>query len=274
MVEKITTVAGSTIFVKVKMIRDKNPETKRLKRNKPTTEKVAKINQKNAERELSMILNNNFKHGNLHLALTYKEMPSFSSAQKALNKFIRVLRRELKKAGEELKAVYVTEYLHKRIHHHVVVNTSNLELIEKIWDQGIVKVAALDKTGDYRKLANYLIKETSKTFQDPDAFSKRRFNTTRTIVRPIAKKEKVKAKYLFEGPKEIKDYYIDKDSVFQGTNPFDGKPYMEYVLIAYDPEQPRITKWKRGKIKKSKEPNYSKWLRDNTERQIDMLCPF
>ncbi|QIB68602.1 hypothetical protein Ami103574_04370 [Aminipila butyrica] len=273
LVEKLTTVCGSTIFVKVKMLRDFIQGQKRKKRKNPTAEKVAEVNQRLAEKELAMILNFNFKPGDLHLVLTYKHLPSNEEAHKALERFIKRCRAYMKRLGKEFKAVIATEYKHKRLHHHIVCSAAELEEIMKIWKQGHVKCSVLDMSGDYRRLAAYLIKETSKTFRDPDAFSKRRYNTTRNIQKPVTKSEKVSASMLLSNPKPIKGYYIDQDSVYKGENPFDEKPYVEYVMISEDAEAPRLVTWKRGK-KARKENTYSKWLVKNLSKQIEIDISF
>nr|WP_315021807.1 hypothetical protein [uncultured Aminipila sp.] len=273
LVEKLTTVCGNTVFVKIKMIRDAIQGQKRKKKSNPTPEKVAEVNQRHAEKELSMILNLNYKPGDLHLVLTYKDLPTNEEAHKALDKFIRKCRAYMKKLGKEFKAVIATEYEHKRIHHHIVCSEMDLKEIMKIWSQGQVKCSILDGSGDYRKLAAYLIKETSKTFRKPDAFSKRRYNCTRSIQKPTTKSEKVSASMLLSKPKPIKGYYIDQDSIYKGENPFDEKPYTEYVMISENAEEPRLVTWKRGK-KARKEYTYNKWLTKNLGKQLEIDIPF
>lgn len=268
--EKITTVCGSTIFVKVKLVRDIIKGQKRKAKANPTPEKVEAVNRRNAERELAMILNYNFKPGDLHLVLTYSNIPGNEEAHKALDRFIRKCRDHLKKLGKEFKAVLATEYKHSRIHHHVVCSEIDIDILTKIWNQGFVKLSVLDSSGDYRRLASYLIKETSKTFRDPDAFSKRRYTTTRSVVKPEQKSEKVSVTMLLDDPKPIKDYYIDQDSVYRGTNPFDEKPYIEYVLVSNDVDAPRLNVWRRGKTLKRQEPKYNGWLKKNIGKQEEI----
>ena len=270
-VEKITTVCGTTVFTTIRQKREKRSGGSRAPRMNPTPEKVQEVNQRMAERELSMILNYNFSGGDIHAVLTHARIPSNEEAHKALDKMIRDCRRAMKKAGKVFKAVTATEYKHKRIHHHFICNLRDIEMLAKLWDKGHVKIAILDDSGDYRRLAAYIIKETSKTFRDPDAFSKRRFNRTRSVVMPISKVEEVSASWLVEDPKPIKDYYIDRDSIYHGMNPFTERPYVEYVMIANDAAAPRLETWKRGKPLKRRGSTYSKWLKENMPKQEEMV---
>lgn len=274
-VEKLTTVCGSTIFVKLKTIRDKLPGQTRKIKEKPTPELVEEVNKKNSEKDLSIKFNYNYMPGDFHAVLTYAKEPTHEEAHKALDYFIRTCQKDFKKQGKIFKAVNATEYKHKRIHHHVVCSQMDLKRLREIWARyGTVRLSVLDDSRDYRRLAHYIIKETSKTFREPDAFSKRRFNCTRSIATPITKSEKVDASMLIDDPKAIDGYYIDGDSLYKGQNVFDGKPYMEYVMVANDAEAPRLITWKRGKPLKRKESNYSKWLKNNLSKQYEIDIPF
>lgn len=52
------------------MLRDVIQGQKRKKKSNPTPEKGAKVNKRHAEKELAMLLNFNFKPGDLNLVLT------------------------------------------------------------------------------------------------------------------------------------------------------------------------------------------------------------
>lgn len=264
---KYITVAGSTIFVKVKQGRKKRtPGEKRQQREKATPEDIEKINQKNAERILAILINYNFKCGDLHIVLTYSgEEPSKEQAKKNLEKFKRDLAKLYREKELSLKWVTATEYENKRIHHHIVCS-GGVDIIDiaKIWPHGFIRPTYLDKTGDYRKLASYLIKETSKTFRKTDAVSRRRYNCSRSIERPEPKKEAVSSSQLVE-PKPVQGYYIDQDSIYCGKNPICGRPYIEYVMVSLT-EEPRIKKWNRGKKTKLRSESY----KINHNKQIEL----
>jgi len=156
------------------------------------------------------------------------------------------LRRDLRKEDIELKYIAVTEYENHRIHHHLVINTVNVKAANDLWSKGWIKMSALDKTGNYCRLASYLIKETQKTFRTEESAHKRRYSTSRNLVKPIVKREFVSGAELFDDPKPMPGYYIDQDSVRRYEHPFTKVEHLEYVEIALD--TPRKYKvWPRGK---------------------------
>lgn len=262
-------MAGKTIFVRLAAASEKITG-KRHKKENPTTEAVQKYNWKKAVRDLAILLNSNFGGGDLHIVLTYKGTePQKDEAKKQLENFWKRMRRAYKGAGKELKWVAATEYKNKRIHHHIIINKGvALDEIAKIWGNGILKTSVLDDSGDYRKLAEYLTKETEKTFREAGAVQRKRYSCSRNLIRPITKKEEVSAAALIREPKPLKGYYIDQDSIYEGNNPITGMPYREYVMIALDAE-PRLRAWPRGK--RVKEIAGDIWIRQKeNEQQMEM----
>lgn len=245
-----TCVAGRTIETEKKYSSRYNlGSSKRAPNTKATPEDVMRVNERNAEKSLRRILNHNFMTGDLHLVLTYSgEEPSQEQAKQDLDVFKRKLAKLFRKQEKTLKWVAVTEYKHKRIHHHIVCSSIDIRELIAIWPHGHIRPSFLDNTGNYRKLAAYLIKETSKTFRDVDSISKRRYSCSRTIEKPEVKREIIPSKEWTEEPQPIKGYYIDQDTVREGIHELTGYPYQEYIMVSMDPE-PRITKWDKGRIK-------------------------
>ncbi|MBK5261273.1 MAG: hypothetical protein JJE17_01720 [Peptostreptococcaceae bacterium] len=268
---KETCVAGSTIEVCLKMSSPKKKGERRAMRINVTPEKVKKINDRNAEKELTRILNHNFIPGDWHLVLTYSgEEPTEAQAKKDRQAFIRTVNTEFKKQNKIFKNVSVTEFLHERIHHHIVCSFIDYETIARLWRHGDVRPTLMKRDGNYKRLAAYLIKETTKTFRNDDSSFKRRFTCSRTIEKPEVRKEDVSFKYLNEEPKALPGYYIEQDSIRRGTHEITGNPYLEYTMLSLT-KKPRIKKWKRGKRIKSKE-NYNHLLRRlGKEDQINFL---
>lgn len=250
-----TIVAGNLISRRYYYPPVRTSGEKRAKKQNPTRDEVMRINRKNSERELMLKLHHNFSAGDIHAVLTYSgEEPKKELAKKELQNFLRRLRREFKKNGRILKWICVTEYENHRIHHHVVLSKMDTARLQELWTAGRVRPVHLDNTGDYRQLASYLIKETDKTFRDPEAFSKQRYSCSRTVVSPIRKVEVVKAKEA-EEPKPVKGYHVLKDSIYQGVNPITGIRYMEYMLLSNTTE-PRLKVWRRGKRERYREKKY------------------
>jgi len=270
--EKIMTLCGSVIFTTVKMKSAKSTGGKRKPKMNPTVDEVLGINKKIAEMNLAIKLNYNFKPGDIHFQLTYRKKPSYKEAHKALDWAIREFRKELKDQGIPLKAIYATEYENKRLHHHIVMSEMDVQIVKKIWKKygDIVRFSILDDSRDYRALAHYIIKETEKTFRNPDAFSRRRYNCTRTIVTPISNLVDADPSEICEDPKPEKGYYIEKNSIYKGVNPFSGAAYVTYVQVSLDAEQPRIKTLKRGKKVRATQNDYSGWLKINMHRQLKM----
>lgn len=219
---------------------------KRNPKTNPTPEAVQKINLKNAVWKLCVLLNTYFSGGDYHLTLTYAHEPSKEEAKKDLDKWIRNIRDHHKKQGKRFYWVAVTEYRNKRIHHHVVCSSTDIDVIEKYWTKGWVNVKVMDPTGNYIKLAEYLIKETDKTFREDDSVNKTRYRRSRNMELPKAQREEVSDKEMEDGPKEVKGYYVDQDTVHKYDHAILGVECMQYIMISKEPV-PRLKRWYRGR---------------------------
>lgn len=234
-------IAGRTIEVHkgyTKRIGDHRP---RKGKEKPTPEEMEKVNQKNAETKLRRLINANFGGGDFHLVLTYKRenRPDPQKAKENIAKFIRTLRKEYKKIGAELKYIHVTEYKAAAIHHHLVINDVDnhnvSKLIRKLWEHGNPKFTPLDYSGQYKRLAEYLIKETSKTYKERDGGHLQRYSCSRNLIKPITKTTIIKkVEKWADTPRPKKGYYIDKESIENGLNLWNGRPFQRYTMIQLD----------------------------------------
>jgi len=229
---KKTYITGRVIEVEKYYRRDYPPGEKREKRKKPTPEQIKKINKRNQIKRLRRLINTNFEEGDIHLVLTYKkeERPTPEEAKTILKKFLRVLRREYKKRGMELKYVITTEWQRKAIHHHLIVNALKNEnsaaLINRLWERGRPKYTFLDDTGQYEKLAEYFIKE----IKDPEEGEKKQsYSCSRNLIRPEPKIEKVKASSWKKKPK-VPLGYVLKD-ITEGVSELTGWPYQYYTMV-------------------------------------------
>jgi hypothetical protein len=260
-------VAGNTIdfLYKVPSARRKG-ETRAPKIN-PTPQDVQKVNDRYAAIELTRILNHNFVPGDWHLVNTYAgDEPTPEQAKKDLDEFKRKLNTEFKGLGRTLKWVAVTEYTHERIHHHIVCSYIDFQIIIKIWPHGDIRPTPLKRNKNYKRLANYLIKETSKTFRLPESVNKRRYTCSRTIVKPEVRREFVSFREIEEDPKPFKGYYIDQDTVRRGVHEVTGHPFLEYTMVSLE-ENPRIKKWYKGKKIRAARQNYNYLLRGMVEEE-------
>ena len=235
---KTTIIAGATIEV-TKSYTKRVGAKARGKKRKPTAEEIEKINQLNAERTLRLRINANFGVDDLFVTLTYKkeERPTPEQARKNLKKLLNGLRKEYKKQKCVLKWVCATEYQNKAIHHHLLINHipcyDTAKLIRRLWRSGRPDFKFLDDTGQYKDLAAYLIKETSKTYRAKDGERKQRYSCSRNLIIPEPETVVIHAERWFPNPKPIKGYYVDKDTIYNGIDPFTGRMYQKYTLVRF-----------------------------------------
>lgn len=239
-----TIVAGATILRTIKV--NCSEYGPRKPKANPTSEAVRTNNDRIAERNLTALLNANFFPGDLHITLTYEELLNEEEQKAELNKFLRRMKREFKKADREFRYVHATEYENHRPHHHIVMSYIDLPVIHKQWKQGRIYSSMLDTSRNYATLASYLIKETNKTFREAGNAMKCRYHCSRNLDRPIIVREVMSSIQLFEKPAEIKGYSIDEDSIRYYQHPFTAMEHLEYLMISTDPV-PRIKKWRKGK---------------------------
>ena len=263
-----TIVAGRTIMRSLHPgVGKRTPGLKRKAKQNQTPEKVAAVNFRNAVKRLTAILNNNFKDGDYHITLSYAAETDPQEAKACLDRFLRNMHDYCKRHGIEWKRVAVTEYENKRVHHHVVCSGVEREIIEARWKHGHVNFRELYTKGCYHELADYLVKETEKTFRKPDAVSRQRYNPSRNIVVPVPKIEEVSKAQLNRDPKPLKGYYIVSETVNRYEHEFYEIDCLEYIE-ATDAPVPRIRSWKRGRPGK-----YEKLYR-TTEDQLEFELEF
>ncbi len=234
---KKTTRAGMTIEVeKYFTTRYHKKGITRGENKKPTPEKMAIINERNAEKTLRQLINTNFRPGDLHQTLTYKkdQRPDPEESKKELERYLRKVRTLYKRRGHDLKYITVTEYKNKAIHHHLIINMVNnisVKELNDLWINGRTRFTYLDETGQYAALAHYLIKETRKTYQEEGAPSKRRWNPSRNLEKPKTDVEIVKAKEWRKDPSPLQGYILESDSIKEGYHDFTGWPFQMYSMV-------------------------------------------
>ena len=201
-----------------------------------TPENMCKVNRRNAAKKLSRLINANFVENDMHMVWTYDPVNRAANpaeARRDMQKALRKLKTAYKKAGLELKYVAVTEYGKRSMHHHLVINSGlDVAAIQKIWGLGKIHVTLLDDSGDYERLAKYLLKQSDKTFNDPEmSVWAKRWCASRNLVRPIEKKRVVKADSWRERPVAPAGYYLITDSIREGVSDLTGWPYQYYKCV-------------------------------------------
>lgn len=214
-------------------------------RRAPTPEEQERINEQQCIRKLRRKIHANFDKDDLFETLTYgrDRRPDPKGAAHELRLLLNRLRGIWKRAGTDLRYIVVTEYKSKSIHHHLIVNDlpdgTGAKKIAQNWSRnGHANTKYLYEDGQYERLAEYLIKETSKTFRDPENPSKLRYSCSRNLVTPVAKTRILKRDDWPEEPRELKGYYLEKDSLVNGVNKM-GYRYQYYRLIKIGGQKPQ-----------------------------------
>lgn len=233
-----TTKAGRTVLIERCYSSHVHPPgAKREKKSKKTKEAQMKINLRNTAIELTILMNSNFSPGDYHVTLTYtpEQRPEdLEGAKKDRKKFLRQLRRRIKKENQEFKYILVTE-IGKRgaLHHHMVMNQVPTEWIRTAWPKGRIDIRPLDDTGQYSRLAEYFAKYKLqfKQMGGKGHAGSRSTNLQRpeTIRRIITNRECFR-----QEPRDKKGYWIDKGTVYAGISELTGWGFMRYILVEID----------------------------------------
>lgn len=243
---KRTTIAGKTIEVEYYYTDRYNKRGyTRKDKVKPTKEAQKKINTKNRERKLRLLINANYGYGDYHIVLDYirkKGKPDRTKEEmrKDIDKFLRECRKLYKAAGKIFKYIHVMEIGKKGArHHHLVVNNIDIKVLQQAWYKAYeghnrIKVFPLDDTGQYKELASYLIKYTDKYMGTEKAIQGKSWNASKNLVipEPIYEIVTKRAWYRCE-PKAKKGYYIDKNTIVKGVNSpeYGGYGFFKYTMV-------------------------------------------
>jgi len=190
----------------------------------PTPEAQQRVNEAQAETKLRRLLNANFETGDYHLVLTYRkgEAPTPEEAKERLAAAIRKMRGAYRDEGNPLKYISVTEYRKARIHHHLIVPKTDLKLLTECWEWGRIHVNPLDESGQWGKLASYLVKETKSC-------GGKRWNESRNLTRPEIKKEVIHRNWTRK-PRPPAGYELDGEPV-EGIHEVTGAEYQYYICV-------------------------------------------
>jgi hypothetical protein len=211
-----------------------------------TKEEMDQANLKQAVKRLTRKVNANFRLGDWHVVLTYRQdmRPTLKEIRDVLKRFLDKIRRRYRKVGSELKYIIVTEYEAKAIHHHLLINDVNLgkgkctrDFINECWTYGNPKYVSLYGDGDFRKLAEYFAKETKRTrkkMSESGGAIKQLYSCSRNLIDPKPVRRTVEVKRMWSmDPKSRKGYYIDRDTLYNGVDKY-GYPYQSYTMIRLD----------------------------------------
>lgn len=213
-------------------------------RMRATPEEQKRINEKQAEKKLRRLINANFSPGDYHVVLSYARARGDPHRTKEemkddIAKFLRAMRKEYKALDKELKYIHVAEIGEKGArHHHLVVNKTDIEIIQRCWTHGRIHINPLDDSWNYAKLAAYLIKYSSRMLGSEEKLQGKRWNASRNLVHPEPKKKVITERAWFRSePKVPKKYagryYIDRDSIAMSTDSpeYAGLGFMRFTMV-------------------------------------------
>lgn len=226
------------------------PGEKRGKRKKPTPEQIRRQNQINRENRVRRKIKLNFYPEDIWATLKYPKgtRKPLGEVKKDFRLFLDRLRRRYRKRNAVLKYVYRIE-IGKRggIHIHILVNRIRGEpaaelLLEDAWCQGAVYRTSIKEYGGCRLLANYIVKKPDEEimqqlslFPPKEQKALMEYNCSRNLKEPRPKQSKANhwtmRRLLQDGPRPTPGYYIDRDSIVSGVNPYTGMSYFRYTEI-------------------------------------------
>ena len=193
------------------------------------------INRRLAEKKLRRLINTNFGPGDFHLVLTYRRgpegRPEPAVARRNMERFLRELRKFQKRRGDELRYISVTEYRRAAIHHHMVMQASDAAGIARLWPHGRIHVTPLDDSGNYARLAEYLIKETEGSSRKSGEPYGKRWCASKNLKKPEITVRVVPADSWRQVPAPMKGYRILQESVVEGVHEVTGAIYQRYMMV-------------------------------------------
>ena len=217
----------------------------RSKNTGKTTAAQAKTNERKAEELLRWKLNGNFTAGDYHLVLHYYDKAvELEQAEADKAEFLRLARKEYRSRGVPWKYVACTETKRMtNVHHHIIMPAIDLAALTTAWervvgqDVGNISVKHLDRRGNHKKLAHYLMKETRSTMERHREDGKRykRFTCAQGMDMPTPSYTVVAAGKWAEDPKPKKGYTLlkddDGDTARSGVHEANGWPWQEYFEL-------------------------------------------
>lgn len=207
----------------------------RAKRVKVSTDQQKEINRHRAQKNLMMLIADNFKEKDLYLTLTYADkVPPADQMNKDMDAFLKGLRKIYKNSSTTLKYIAILENLHGggRGHGHILINSIaalDLSMLKSIWSCGRIKAELFGGTiDDCSRLAAYFKKETVVKKSG-------RIRTSQSLSRPAEKKEQVTRSECYNTAhiRPPKGYYLhEKLSILDGRTA-EGYPYA-YIIFVKD----------------------------------------
>ncbi|MCI8483473.1 MAG: hypothetical protein HFH41_03925 [Lachnospiraceae bacterium] len=208
---------------------------KRAKRRKATPEQVRQQNQRNREKKVRRLIKANFMENDYWITLKYPKGTRIrmKEAKKHMKYFLDKTRNDYKKRDAVFKFIYRIE-IGKRggLHVHILLNriTDADLIIKKNWKNGTIHFSLAYEAGGFRRLADYIVKPPAEDGEPEKEVMA--YSPSRNLVRPQPERElyfrRTVRKLIEEGPQPTPGFYIVKDSIVSGINPYTGMSYLHY----------------------------------------------
>lgn len=240
------------------------PPGKRAKKEKPTSEAVKRNNQRRMARKRRMQTEMYFDEYDCYLTLTYprENRPAdLEECKKDWRELVKEVRKEFKKRGGELRWIRNCEKGTKGAYHiHAIVKEipkvdgngepfrdrkgnplpmiSTMKLIQQIWQSKMEKGKVFGEylREDVAALAEYLTKTPESSRDSGHEVTESHCSASRNMPLPDPNvKEYHRWKTFVERDVKIpKGWILDKESVKESVNPYNGYERREYRLIRAD----------------------------------------
>ena len=235
-IEEICVAGGIIEICKYYTYRINVKGERREKREKPTSEAQEKVNQRLAEKRLRRIMAANFRNGDTVVRLDFSKRPEGSVEMQALmSKAMRKISAIYRKAGKQLKYIYVKEVGPRGGRHiHMIMSREDMDVLQiltKCWPHGGIHVDPWNTGPDFSKLASYFIKYAARTEQTEGKLIGKRWYPSRNLEQPKITKRILRSDHFRENIKKKQGYTLAKDSVRSGISDFTGYRYFSYTLV-------------------------------------------
>lgn len=161
-----------------------------LAKTNKTRDCQQKLNARNAQKKLAQMMNANFGHGDLLVHLTCADGWDERNAARQARNFIGRLRTRARRAGAELRYIYVIETTgegeRKRHHIHMVLGGGWIgrDEVEALWGHGLSRVDRYqDQDAGLSGFAHYITQR--KTTQQK--LMKRKWAASKNLKKPVVK---------------------------------------------------------------------------------------
>ncbi len=215
------------------------PGMPREKKVKETPEVMARQNLWQRKKYLRRLIELNFGEGDWHITLTCRpeDRPCKEDAPRLIRKFRDRMRKAYKQRGWELRYIITCE-TGKRgaVHWHMIVNDmhdgrdSTAGLVGQFWIWGRPYFSPLDDTGEYGRLAEYLVKESSDRIRREETGENFSYMRSRNLVKPVEKPYISRARSWRREPRMPAGWELVPGTLINGVNPYNGLPYQYYTM--------------------------------------------